>query len=77
VLAYPYGGYPKKDEIKKCRMKNLFREKRINFALRIGNRINGWPLIDDYEIKRIDIRGTDSFFTFKTKLKKGRAKLFS
>jgi len=77
VLAYPYGGFPKKEKDRKEEMKNLFREKGLSFALRIGNRINRWPPADPYEMKRIDIRGTDNFFTFKTKLKKGRKKLFS
>jgi peptidoglycan/xylan/chitin deacetylase (PgdA/CDA1 family) len=77
VLAYPYGGYPKHDKILNGQMKNLFREKGLKFALRIGNRINGWPLKDPYEIKRIDIKGTDNYTTFKIKLRKGRKKLFS
>jgi len=77
VLAYPFGGYPKKDELLNSQMKQLFREKELKFALRIGNRINSWPLKDPYEIKRIDIKGTDNYTTFKTKLRKGRKKLFS
>ncbi len=77
VLAYPYGGYPKKDPQLRARMKEIFRTSRLEFALRIGNRINRWPLKDPYELKRIDIRGTDDFYTFKTKLKKGRRKVFS
>lgn len=77
VLAYPYGGYPKKDKELNRQMKDIFVQKGIRFALRIGNRINAWPLEDPYEMKRIDIRGTDNYFTFKTKLRKGRRKLFS
>lgn len=77
VLAYPYGGYPKKDQRLKAQMKEIFRSSRLQFALRIGNRINPWPMKDPYEVKRIDIKGTDNFYTFKTKLKKGRRKLFS
>jgi len=77
VLAYPYGGYPKKDEAIKKRMKEIFRGKKLDFAVRIGNRINCLPFKDPYELKRIDIRGTDNFFTFKTKIHKGRMKLFS
>jgi peptidoglycan/xylan/chitin deacetylase (PgdA/CDA1 family) len=77
VLAYPYGGYPKKDPYLKARMKEVFRNSRIQFALRIGNRVNRWPLKDPYEVKRIDVKGTDSFYTFKTKLTKGRRKVFS
>ncbi|HTX88932.1 MAG TPA: hypothetical protein VMC08_08090, partial [Bacteroidales bacterium] len=77
VLAYPYGAYPRKDKQLLGEMKSLFRESGLVCALRIGNRINRWPLRDPYEMKRIDIRGTDNFFTFKTKLRKGRKKLFS
>ncbi len=77
VLAYPFGGYPKKDKLLKSQMKQMFREKGLEFAMRIGNRINSWPLKNPYEMKRIDIKGTDNFTTFKTKIRKGRKKLFS
>jgi peptidoglycan/xylan/chitin deacetylase (PgdA/CDA1 family) len=77
VLAYPYGSYPKKDLWLNAGMKEVFRTSRLQFALRIGNRINSWPLKDLYEVKRIDIKGTDNFYTFKTKLRKGRRKVFS
>lgn len=77
VLAYPYGGFPKKDKQLKGQMVEIFRKLNLDFALRIGNRINPWPLNSPYEIQRIDIKGTDSFFVFRTKLKKGRAKLFA
>ncbi len=77
VLAYPYGNYLKKDPSLRIRMKEIFRTSHLQFALRIGNRVNHWPLKDLYEVKRIDIKGTDSFNTFKIKLKKGRRKLFS
>jgi len=77
VLAYPFGGFPKKDRTLLAQMKELFREYNLVFAVRIGNRINPLPVRDPYELKRIDIKGTDSFFTFKIKLRKGRTKLFS
>jgi len=77
VLAYPYGSYPRKDIYLKARMKDIFRKSHLQFALRIGNKINPWPLKDPYEVKRIDIKGLDNFYTFKTKLKKGRRKFFS
>jgi len=77
VLAYPYGGYPKKDPELKQQMKELFVAMQIWFAARIGNRINALPVKDRYEIKRIDIKGTDSFSTFKTKLKRGRKHPFA
>lgn len=77
VLAYPYGSYPKKDPVLKEQMFTLLKSLGFDFALRIGNRINRYPLRLPYEINRIDIRGTDRFFIFKIKLKKGRAKVFA
>lgn len=77
VLAYPFGGYPKKDPILKEQMFTLFKSLGLDFAVRIGNRINPYPIRQPFEMKRIDIRGTDRFFIFKTKLKKGRARIFA
>ncbi|MGA3014731.1 MAG: polysaccharide deacetylase family protein [Bacteroidales bacterium] len=77
VIAYPYGSYPKKDPYLRVKMDEIFRKAHIQFALRIGNRINHWPPKDPYTLKRIDIKGTDTFYAFKTKLSKGRRKLFS
>jgi hypothetical protein len=77
VLAYPFGKYPKKDPVLKEQMIALFKSKELDFALRIGNGINPFPPRRPYELKRTDIRGNDSFFVFRTKLRKGRAKLFS
>jgi len=77
VLAYPYGGYPRKDPEKKMRLFERFTELKLDFALRIGNRINPWPLKYPYEIQRIDIKGSDRFFVFKIKLRKGRARFFA
>jgi peptidoglycan/xylan/chitin deacetylase (PgdA/CDA1 family) len=74
ALAYPYGGRPKDKFVLKS-MKNLFQESGIRAAFRIGNKVNSLKIKDIYEINRIDIRGTDSFFQFKMKLK-GRLKLF-
>lgn len=75
VLAYPYGGYPRKEPFQ-SKFKKILEANGIQLGLRIGNRINKFPFKAPYEIKRIDIRGNDSFFTFRTKLKKGREKLF-
>jgi len=77
VLAYPYGGYPKKDPELKGRMKELFTTMQLWFAVRIGNRINRLPVKDRYELKRIDIKGTDSFRTFRIKLARGRINPFA
>lgn len=77
VLAYPYGGYPKRDPELNLLMKKLFTEMQLWFAVRIGNRINSLPLKNNYELKRIDIKGTDSFRTFRTKLAHGRKNPFA
>lgn len=77
VLAYPYGAFPRKDPELNNLMKEIFSAMQLWFALRIGNRINKLPLKDKYEIKRIDIKGTDSFRTFRTKLAHGRKNIFA
>ena len=77
ALAYPYGAYPKKDLKFKTEIFEMFRKNGLEFAFRIGSSINPFPFKERYEVKRIDIRGTDPFFIFKTKLKKGRAKVFA
>jgi peptidoglycan/xylan/chitin deacetylase (PgdA/CDA1 family) len=75
VFAYPYGRMPK-DAAANRAMREFFRRHEIAFAARIGSRINRLPPKDLYELKRTAIRGTDSFREFKTKLRKGRIKLF-
>lgn len=77
VLAYPFGAYPRKNKERKERLFDVFRQSKLSFALRIGNRINRWPLVNPYEIQRIDIKGTDPFCIFRIKVKKGRAKIFA
>jgi peptidoglycan/xylan/chitin deacetylase (PgdA/CDA1 family) len=73
AFAYPYGGRPKDKTIYKS-MIALFVKNDIKLAFRIGNRVNRLPLKNVYEIQRISIRGTDSMWTFMTKLTKGRVK---
>jgi peptidoglycan/xylan/chitin deacetylase (PgdA/CDA1 family) len=75
VFAYPYGALPASRETRKA-LKESFRKHGIEFALRIGSRLNTFPLRDVYELKRIGINGTDSLRQFKTKLRKGRTKPF-
>lgn len=75
VLAYPYGAYPK-DKVSKAFFFGLLEQRGIFYGLRIGNRINKWPIKTRFEVTRIDIRGTDTFWEFRTKLKKGRVKMF-
>jgi peptidoglycan/xylan/chitin deacetylase (PgdA/CDA1 family) len=75
VFAYPYGRMPKDAGANRA-MREFFRRHEIQFAARIGSRINRLPPKDAYELKRTAIRGTDSMWEFKTKLRKGRIKLF-
>jgi peptidoglycan/xylan/chitin deacetylase (PgdA/CDA1 family) len=75
VFAYPYGAMPR-DPAANRAMRDFFRRHDIHFAARIGSRINALPLRDIYALKRTAIRGTDSFWEFKIKLRKGRSKLF-
>jgi peptidoglycan/xylan/chitin deacetylase (PgdA/CDA1 family) len=75
VFAYPYGRMPR-DQGADRALRNSFRRHGIDFAARIGSRINTLPPKDAYEMKRTIIRGTDSFREFKIKLRKGRCRLF-
>ena len=68
VLAYPYGAIPRRDKRRMESLNGIFQRTGLDFALRIGNRINPWPLRNPYQIQRIDIKGTDSFFRFRLKL---------
>jgi peptidoglycan/xylan/chitin deacetylase (PgdA/CDA1 family) len=74
VLAYPYGGRPRGDAFLK--MIYIFKKFDIQAAFRIGNKVNAFNTNDLYELKRIDIRGTDGLDDFKKKVEKGRVKLF-
>ncbi|WP_294964172.1 polysaccharide deacetylase family protein [uncultured Flavobacterium sp.] len=75
VLAYPFGNYAKKDAEFQV-FEKIMRENGINYGLRIGNRVNKFPFKNNYLVKRIDIKGEDSLFGFRLKLKVGKLKLF-
>ena len=75
ALAYPYGNYPKKG-IQKAIFFNLLEKNNIKMAFRIGNRLNQIPIKNRFEMQRIDIKGQDSLFTFKWKLRLGKLRLF-
>ena len=74
-MAYPFGNYPRKKFDKQI-FKRVISENGMLFGLKIGNRPNKFPFKDPYEIKRIDIKGEDSIFKFKLKIKFGKLKLF-
>lgn len=75
VLAYPFGKYPRnnpeQDDFFKCLHKH-----KMAYGLRIGNRANTFPLKNNYEVQRIDIKGEDSLSKFKLKLRLGKLNLF-
>ncbi len=75
ALAYPYGNFPKKGNHKK-EFFNLLEKNTMKVAFRIGNRVNKLPFQNNFEIKRIDIKGQDNMFTFKWKLRLGKLRLF-
>jgi peptidoglycan/xylan/chitin deacetylase (PgdA/CDA1 family) len=75
ALAYPYGNYPKESK-EKADFKSLIKENKMKFGLKIGNRPNTFPFKDNYEIKRIDIKGLDSLMVFRLKIRFGKLKLF-
>ena len=70
VLAYTYGAYYKKGEPWNA-MVQVFREKGIRLAFRIGNRINNLPVKEPFVVQRIDIRGNETLDRFQKKLKRG------
>ena len=74
-IAYPYGGRPKNSTTFN-EFKKWMRQSGIDAGFRIGNQVSRVPAEDIYEIKRIDIRGTDSLEDFKIKLRKGKLKPF-
>ncbi|WP_157886005.1 polysaccharide deacetylase family protein [Chryseobacterium glaciei] len=75
TLAYPYGKYSKENK-KKLKLFSTLKNLGIDFALRIGNKVNYFPTNKPYELCRIDIKGKDSLIKFKLKLIFGRLKLF-
>ncbi len=70
VLAYPYGARPAAE------MKLIMAGMGIKAAFRIGNKVSEVPALDMFEIKRIDIKGTDTPADFRIKLRKGKLKPF-
>lgn len=72
LFAYPFGAFPKKDQIKMKQLKQLFHLYQIAGAFRIGNRINSLPKTKAFNIQRIDVKGTDSFWKFKIMLRIGK-----
>ncbi len=74
AIAYPYGAFP--EDSRKNEFKKILTENGIIFGLKIKSKINKIPPADNYELTRINVKGTDSFLDFKIKMKKGKVKLF-
>ncbi len=75
AIAYPYGNYPKKGSAKEAFFQ-ILQKNNIQMAFRIGNRVNKFPFKNKFEVQRIDIKGEDSLFAFKWKLRLGKLRLF-
>ena len=75
AIAYPYGNYPKKGITKEVFFQ-ILEKNNIQMAFRIGNRVNKFPFKNKFEVQRIDIKGEDSLFAFKWKLRLGKLRLF-
>ena len=75
ALAYPYGRYPRQ-AAQRGQMEAELAAAGFAAGLRIGNRINRLPIKRPYEIRRINVKGTDSLWEFGVKVRKGRVKLF-
>ncbi|MGB6269166.1 MAG: polysaccharide deacetylase family protein, partial [Olleya sp.] len=75
VLAYPYGKYPRQN-LEQADFFKCLENNKIDYGLRIGNRVNIFPFKNNYEVQRIDMKGEDSFLKFKWKLRLGKLKLF-
>lgn len=75
AIAYPFGSYPKKGD-SNAKFKEILKSKGLKMGFRIGNRVNRFPIRDKFEIQRIDIKGEDTLFKFRLKLKFGKLRLF-
>ena len=74
VLAYPYGGFPRTEPMR-TGMKKLFRELGLEYAVRIGSRVERTRPKDRYEMKRVNVQGVDRGLRFHVKRLWGRTRL--
>ena len=75
VVAYPYGNFHRK-EPQKTQFFEELKKQNIAYGLRIGNWLNKFPIKNNYELNRLDIKGEDNLFKFRLKLKYGKLSLF-
>lgn len=69
-LAYPYGAWPKGPDQEL--FFRILQAKGIRLAFRIGNRLNTLPIRHPFLIQRIDVRGDESFRTFRLAMTYGK-----
>lgn len=74
ALAYPYGGYPRKDPARREAFLAAVRRAGVTAAFRIGNRVNALPLAAPLEILRTEIQGDQPFRVFRWKVLRGRTR---
>ena len=71
-LAYPYGAFPRRNGHDRDQLFNTLEKNGIRLAFRIGNRLNRLPLPEPFLIQRLDIRGDESFRSFRLALSYGK-----
>lgn len=64
-FAYPYGAY-------KDALFDRLEKQGIALAFRIGNRLNRLPLRHPFVVQRCDVRGDESFLSFRRGLRFGK-----
>jgi peptidoglycan/xylan/chitin deacetylase (PgdA/CDA1 family) len=72
AFAFPYGGFPKFNILKRKRLFSGLHSLGVQLFLRIGNRMNYRPFKNKVLLQRIDITGTESMDTFGSYLEKGK-----
>lgn len=75
ILAYPYGSRPQNGPCMDG-FRRWMEENKFAAAFRIGNQVCKVPAPDIFNIRRIDIKGTDTVKELKIKLQKGKLRPF-
>jgi peptidoglycan/xylan/chitin deacetylase (PgdA/CDA1 family) len=64
-LAYPYGAFPRRNGHDRGQLFNVLEKHGIRLAFGIGNRLNRLPLPEPFLVQRLEIRGDESFRSFR------------